>query len=169
MIIYSLKVTGRTLYGALVVGGVAVAGCGGGGGAGQPAFTYSPIAAVPQAVNDLGRLIDQDQRSVVTPGGDQWRPGFSAVDQQRFDSSNRLASIVQQFKSSPTFISGVASIKGLTPDVQETVYAAYSKPLYPTWAMNGVISSAGTTDAGYAVEGEIAAALTKAVQDAVAN
>ena len=132
-----------------------------------PSFTYTPIANVPQAVNDLGQRIDQEQRNIVTPGGNEWAPGFSAVDQSNFDNSGKLATIVSTVTASSTFSAGIASIKTLSVSDQARVLAVYAKPLYPTWAMNGTISNAGTTDAGYAVEGEIATALTNAVKAAL--
>ena len=71
-----------------------IAGCGGSGGSdGQPSFPYTPIAGMPNAVNDLGRLIGQQQRNVVTPGGDQFNPGFSAVDQQRLRTTTPSPSL----------------------------------------------------------------------------
>jgi hypothetical protein len=145
-----------------------IAGCGGSdGSAGQPSFPYTQIAGVPNAVNDLGRLIGQQQRNVVTPGGDQFNPGFSAVDQQRFDGSNQLSQIVSSVTATQTFAAGVASIRTLPAATQQIVFTAYSKPIYATWAMNGHIGDDGTTDAGYAVEQEIATALTNAVESAV--
>ena len=148
------------------------AGCGGSGGSSNsdngPSFTYTPIVGVPQAVNDLGQLIDQKQRNVVTPGGSEWAPGYSSYDQSVFESSSsNLTNIVSAVKADPKFAAGVAAIRNLPVETQTIVFAAYSRPLYPTWAMNGVISDAGTTDAGYTVEGEIATALTNAVKSAL--
>ncbi|MGD0839257.1 MAG: family 16 glycosylhydrolase [Polyangia bacterium] len=137
------------------------------GVAGQPTFTYSPISGVPQAVNDLGCLIDQEQRDVVTPGGDEANPGFSAADQQAFDSSAQLSQIVEAVTSSPIFAAGVTALEALPTNEQSSVLASYAQPLFPTWAMNGVVSSAGTTTAGYAVEQAIATALANAVRNAL--
>jgi beta-glucanase (GH16 family) len=154
-------------------GGVAAAGDAPGGAVGcgvggEPTFNYSPISGVPQAVNDLGCLIDQEQRDVVTPGGSESNPGFSAADQQNFDNSNRLAQIVDSVTSSVIFANGVAALKALPADTQNSILSSYQTPLYPTWAMLSVISAAGTTDAGYAVEQKIATALTNAVRAALA-
>ncbi len=137
------------------------------GVAGQPTFTYSPIAGVPQAVNDLGCLIDQEQRDVVTPGGDEANPGFSDADQQAFDGSGRLSQIVEAVTGSLIFAAGVAALGPLPTNEQSSVLASYAQPLFPTWAMNGVVSSAGTTAAGYAVEQTIATALANAVRNAL--
>jgi hypothetical protein len=147
----------------LCLAAVLVAGCGGGG---QPSFPYTPIPDVPQAVNDLGHLIGQEQRDVVTPGGTVYDPGYSSDDQQKFDSSGRLQQIVDSVKASSTFAKGVAAIQQLDSASQQTVYAAYETPDYQTWATNGQIGD-GVTDAGFAVEQEIADALTQAVQSAV--
>ena len=136
------------------------------GVAGQPTFTYTPISGVPQAVNDLGCLIDQEQRDVVTPGGDEANPGFSAADQQAFGSA-RLSQIVETVTSSLIFAAGVTALEALPANEQSSVLASYGQPLFPTWAMNGVVSSAGTTAAGYAVEQEIATALANAVRNAL--
>ena len=140
----------------------------GGGGSTDIPFTYVPIAGVPQAINDLGKLIAQQQRNEVTPGGSEMAPGYSSYDQSLFDGSDKLAKIVAKVKASQTFKNGVASLKTLPSDTQNLVFAAYAKPLYPTWGMNGHIGSDGTTDAGYAVEGEIATAMTNAVKNALA-
>ncbi|MFA6493263.1 MAG: prepilin-type N-terminal cleavage/methylation domain-containing protein [Patescibacteria group bacterium] len=147
-----------------------IAGCGGGGGGSSlnlPEINYTPISGVPQPVNDLGKMICQEQRSVVTPGGNQWAPGFSWLDKTNFDESNQLQEIVAEVKGSSVFSNGVASIRTLSTNDQSRVLTAYSKPLYPTWAMNGYIGSDGTTDAGYAVEQQIATALTNAVEAAL--
>ena len=129
-------------------------------------FTYVPIPNVPTAVNNLGCLIGQEQRDVVTPGGNQYNPGFSAVDQSLFDNSNELTSIVSQVTSSQTFALGVAAIRTLPPATQQAVFTSYSTPIDPTWAMTGQIGD-GTTTAGEAVEQEIATALTNAVEAAL--
>jgi hypothetical protein len=129
-----------------------------------PTVTHTPISGVPKAVNELGKRICQEQRNVVTPGGNEWSPGFSSDDQSVFESSGRLETIVSKVKASSTFTAGVASIRKLSASDQSRVLAAYAKPLYPTWAMNGHIGSDGTTDAGYDVEGQIATALTDAVK-----
>lgn len=152
------------------MGGTAGAGSGAVGcGVGtQPSFTYSKIPGVPQSVNDLGCLIDQEQRDVVTPGGSEANPGFSAVDQQNFENSNRLSQIVDSVTNSTIFAAGVAALEALSADTQTSVLGHYQTPLYPTWQMNGMISAAGTTDAGYAVEQKIATALTNAVRAALA-
>jgi beta-glucanase (GH16 family) len=112
-------------------------------------------------------LIAQQQRDVVTPGGTEYNPNYSAADQTRFESSCKLATIVAQVTASQTFKDGVVSIETLTASQQATIFAAYGTPLFPTWAMNGHIGPDGTTTAGYAVEGEIATALTSAVKTAV--
>ncbi len=132
-----------------------------------PVISYNPISSVPQAVNDLGKRICQEQRLVVTPGGNSWSPGFSSYDQSVFNSSGKLATIVTKVKATQVFTAGVASIRTLSADDQSRVFTSYQKPLYPTWAMNGHIGSDGTTDAGYAVEGQIAAALSDAVKAAL--
>jgi beta-glucanase (GH16 family) len=121
----------------------------------------------PQPVIDLGNLVAQQQRDVVTPGGTEFNPGFSAADQARFEGSCKLTTIVAQVTASQTFKDGVVSIETLTASQQATIFAAYNKPLFPTWAMNGYIGPDGTTDAGYAVEAEIATALTSAIKTAV--
>ena len=148
-----------------------MAGCGGGGskvgGDNLPSFTYTPIPGVPQTVNDLGKRICQEQRNVVTPGGDEWGPGFSSYDQSVFDGSGKLAKIVSDVTGSSTFKNGVAAIRALPAETQSLVFGSFGTPLYPTWGMNGHIGSDGTTDAGYAVEGEIATALTNAVKAAL--
>ena len=161
----------RNMLGLAVVGFVApflVAGCGSGGG--LPSVSsppYQSIPGVPAAVNNLGYMIGQEQRSAVTPGGNQWDPGFSADDQTRFDNSNRLQQVVTAVTTSSAFAAGVASLKTLPTSVQEQVLASFATPLYPTWATNGSIDSNGTTDAGFAVEGEIATALSNAVKAAL--
>jgi hypothetical protein len=132
----------------------------------EASFTYVPIANVPTAVNNLGCLIGQEQRYVVTPGGNQYNPGFSAVDQSNFDNSNKLTSIVSQVTASQTFTLGVAAIRTLPPTTQQAVFTSYSAPIDPTWAMTGQIGD-GTTTAGEAVEQEIATALTNAVEAAL--
>lgn len=134
-----------------------------------PSFPYTPIANVPQAVNDLGRLIGQQQADVVVPGGNQINPNFSAADQQAFESSGRLTQIVQTVTSTSTFTAGVAAIQGLDASTQSTIYADYQRPDWLTWTMLGGISDQGTTNAGYVVEQEIANALTQAVQQAVSH
>jgi beta-glucanase (GH16 family) len=133
----------------------------------QPYFAPISIPGVPQPVIDLGNMVAQQQRDVVTPGGSEFNPGFSAADQARFESSCKLATIVAQVTASQTFKDGVVSIKTLTASQQATVFEAYNKPIFPTWAMNGYIGQDGTTDAGYAVENEIATALAGAVKTAV--
>jgi hypothetical protein len=143
-----------------------LAGCGGGSGGGQAPFTYNPIPGVPAEVNDPGRLIGQQQRNIVTPGGDQANPGFSTLDQEAFDGSNRLEQIVSNVTSSQTFQKGVTSIRTLSATTQAVVFTAYSTPIDPTWAETGIIGD-GTTDAGEAVEQEIATALTNAVEAAL--
>jgi hypothetical protein len=147
---------------------VFLAGCGepGGGACAEASFTYTPIPGVPAEVSALGQLIGQQQRDVVTPGGDQWNPCYSAADQAAFDSSNRLQQIVSNVASSQTFRSGVVSIRTLSTAVQAAVFDAFSTPIDPTWAQTGTIGN-GTTDAGQAVEREIAVALSNAVKAAV--
>jgi exo-beta-1,3-glucanase (GH17 family) len=130
-------------------------------------FTYTPIPGVPQAVNDLGQLICQKQRDEVTPGGTVYYPNYSDYDQLIFETTGQLALIVNAVKADPRFALGVASIRTLGAGTQATVYAAFAKPLYPTWAMNGYIGDDGTTNAGYAVEGQIATGLTNAVKAAL--
>ena len=130
-------------------------------------FTYTPIPGVPQAVNDLGQLICQKQRDEVTPGGNEAAPGYSAYDQTVFENSGQLTQIVNTVKADARFAAAVASIRALPTATQNTVFAAYATPLYPTWGMNGHIGDDGTTNAGYAVEGEIATALTNAVKTAL--
>jgi len=132
----------------------------------QP-FIYTPIDGVPDSVNDLGRMIDQEQRNVVTPGGNSWAPGFSSYDQSVFESTGKLTEIVDRVKASSTFTAGVAGLRTLTESDQTSVLAVYARPLYPTWAMNGHIGADGTTDAGYAVESQIATALTNAAKAAL--
>ncbi len=148
---------------------ISLAGCGGGKGGGDnlPSFTYTPINNVPQAVNDLGRRICQEQRNIVTPGGDVWAPGFSSADESAFNSSGKLATIVSNVKASQVFTAGVISIRTLSNSDQTRVFTSFSTPLYPTWGMNGHIGSDGTTNAGYAVERQIATALCDAVKAAL--
>ena len=133
----------------------------------SPSFPYTPIANVPQAVNDLGWFIAWNQRSIVTPGGDQYHPGFSDADKAAFENSGKLAEMLQDFKADARFAAGVAEIRNLTANQRATVFAAYARPLYPTWAMNGHIGPDGTTNAGYAVEVQIADTLTNAVKTAL--
>ena len=145
---------------------VLLSGCGGGGGNGQPSFNYVPIPGVPPAVNNLGKLIGQQERNVVTPGGNQWDPGYSSADQAAFDSSNRLAQIVGNVSGTQTFAAGVVAIRALPASTQQQVFTSFSTPIDPTWAMTGTIGN-GTTDAGEAVESEIATALMNAVKSAL--
>ncbi|HLB32112.1 MAG TPA: hypothetical protein VJL27_01010 [Patescibacteria group bacterium] len=133
---------------------------------GQFPFTYDPIPGVPQAVNDLGQLIGQQQHNVVTPGGDVWNPGYSDVDRAAFENSNGLGEIVSYVTASREFRDGVDSIRTLPAETQELVFDSYSTPIDPTWAMTGQIGN-GTTEAGYDVEQQIATALTNAVRDAL--
>lgn len=134
---------------------------------GCSSYNYQPIADVPEAVNMLGQLIGQEQANVVPSGGTEFNPGFSTNDRINFENSNRLEQIVSSVTQSNTFKEGVAAIRSLSEETRQMVYTRYRTPIYPTWAMNGVISSAGTTDAGYAVESQIASALTRAVIEAV--
>lgn len=130
-------------------------------------FPYTPIEDVPAEINDLGHLIGQQQRNVVTPGGSEWNPGFSSADQAQFEQSGRLAGIVSIVQASDAFTQAVPVLRGLSTETRDRVLAAYRRPIYPTWAMNGHIGSDGTTNAGYAVESEIANALADAVRDAL--
>jgi exo-beta-1,3-glucanase (GH17 family) len=130
-------------------------------------FTYTPIDGVPEEVNALGKQICQEQRNVVTPGGNEWAPGYSSADQAAFERSDRLAQIVTRVTASQKFTAGVTSLRTLSASEQDRVLIAFATPLYPTWAMNGRIDSTGTTNAGYAVESKIATALTDAVKAAL--
>lgn len=138
-----------------------MAGCG--GGHSDEDILYVAIEGVPQEVNDLGLLIAQKQRSVVSPGGNEWDPGYSDVDREKFEDSDRLAKIVREVKDDGKFERAVAAIRLLPSADRQRVLVAYGRPLYPTWAMNGHIGNDGTTNAGYAVEREIAGALMTAV------
>ena len=131
-------------------------------------FKYTPISGVTQSVNDLGKNIAQEQAKVVTPGGNEYAPGYSAVDQTNFEASGKLTKIVANVTDSPVFKNGVIAIQNLPAVTQSKIFNAYATPLWPTWAMNGRIDSSGTTDAGYAVESEIATAIAGAVKTAVA-
>lgn len=144
---------------SLLLGGCSALFC-------QFSFDYTPIPGVPQAVNDLGRMIGQQQRCEVTPGGDVWNPGYSDVDRAAFLNSNRLAEIVSNVTASQEFKDGVESIRTLPVDTQERVFTSYATPIDPTWAMTGQIGN-GTTEAGYAVELIITTALVDAVRDAL--
>jgi exo-beta-1,3-glucanase (GH17 family) len=134
-----------------------------------PSFPYTAIPNVPQAVNNLGFLIGQEQADVVTPGGTANDPLYSAADQQAFDSSGKLSQIVQTVEGTTTFSAGVSAIEGLSSSTQAAVYSAFETADWPTWATLGQVSSQGTTSAGYAVEEEIADGLTTAVQQAVSS
>ena len=134
---------------------------------GEKDFPYTDIPDVPKEVNDLGRMIGQQQRNVVTPGGNEWKPGFSYNDQVKFENSDKLEKIVKEVSKSNTFKKGVEAIRALPPETRERIYNSFRTPIYPTWAMNGRISDEGTTDAGYVVERQIANALTEAVIEAV--
>ena len=133
----------------------------------KPSFNYTPIAGVPEAVNDFGRLICQIQVSVVTPGGSKALPGFSDNDKKAFEKSGNMAAIISVVKLDSKFQAAVIAIRTLSPDMQAIVFASYEKPVYPTWAMNGHIGIDGTTEAGYAVELQIATELTKTVKAAL--
>ena len=124
---------------------------------------------LPAAVTALGKAIAQEQRAVVTPGGTEWAPGYSADDQTAFDKSGKLPKIVARVSATKVFKEGVIAIQSLPAKSKQAVYEKFTTPIYPTWGMNGCISSAGTTNAGYAVEQEIADALTDAVKSAVAT
>lgn len=132
-----------------------------------PPFPYSPIPGVPDAVNDLGRMIGQAQRNVVTPGGTEFNPGFSSADQAQFEASDELANLVSAVENSTVFRNGVASIRTLSAETQQVVFDHYGTPIYPTWRMNGHIGPDGTTDAGYAVQLQIANAMVDAVKAAL--
>lgn len=129
-------------------------------------FNFQAIPDVPPTVNALGKLIGQQQRDVVTPGGDQFHPGFSAEDQRTFETSHQLEKIVASVTGNQIFTDGVETLAGLPAPTQTRVYAAYATPIDRTWAENGRIGD-GVTDAGKAVESEIAIALTSAVEAAV--
>lgn len=135
-----------------------LAGCG-------KSFPYEPIPNVPKEVNELGKLIGQEQRNVVTPGGDQWKPGYSDNDRAKFEKSDKLEKIVKKVIKSDTFKKGVAALKTLPAETQAMVLKRYNTPIYPTWRMNGRIDDSGTTEAGWDVEMQIATALTDAVRD----
>ncbi len=139
-----------------------VIGCASGNGA----VNYVPNPNWPAAVNSLGRLIAQDQRNVVRPGGDIYNPGFSAADQAAFDSSGRLSAIVSGFVSSSTFSSGVDAMKALPTATQTQILASFDQPVDQTWSQTGQVGN-GTTDAGQAVELEIATALSGQVKAAL--
>lgn len=143
---------------------LALASCG--GGQSKRTFEYQAIPDVPQPVNDLGKQIGQQQRDVVTPGGDQFHPGFSAADRNAFESSGRLGDIVTTVTHGAEFTNGVAALAALPTTTQTRVYTAFSTPIDKTWSENGKIG-VGVTDAGKAVELAIATALTDAVREAV--
>ena len=130
-------------------------------------FKYTPISGVTQSVNDLGKNIAQEQAKVVTPGGNEYAPGYSAVDQTNFEASGKLTKIVAALTGSDTFKLDIAAFKTLTEGAQAKALDKMSVPIWPTWAMNGRIDSTGTTDAGYAVESEIISAMVKAIKAAL--
>jgi hypothetical protein len=129
-------------------------------------FHYTAVDGAPQAANDLGQLFGDKQREVVCPVGDQRDAGFTDIDRANFEDSGRLARIVSDVTASATFRAGVASLRPLSDEVREAILVTYRTPIDKTWAMNGEIGK-GTTDAGYAVESEIADALTDAVEAAL--
>ena len=132
------------------------------------AATYTPMPGVPQSVNDLGKAIATEQTSVVVPGGTEWAPNYSDADEAKFDKDGKLAKIVASVTAAKVFTDGVAAILPLPQKTREKVWTKFLTPVYPTWAMNGKISNAGTTTAGYSVQTKIATALTDATKASVA-
>jgi hypothetical protein len=124
------------------------------------AATYAKIPGVPQSVNDLGAAIAAEQTAVVTPGGTEYAPKFSDADETSFEKSGKLAKIVARVAAEKVFADGVVAIQNLPQKTREKVWTKFLTPVYPTWGMNGKISDAGTTNAGYSVQTKIATALT---------
>jgi hypothetical protein len=141
-------------------------------------FRYIAIKNVPKAVNDLGKMIGQQQRNEVTPAvlnlgyHDQFRgitptfPGYSHVDQTKFERSGKLTKIIKTVKVSKVFLDGVAAIRKLPAETQDKILEKYARPIDPPWTTT-LRTNKDAIDVGYKMETRIAKTLTNIVKESL--
>lgn len=124
---------------------------------------YQPISGVSDEINALGKKIAQAQRGEVWTGGNEASGCYMDSHASSFHAENKLKDIVLDFVNDSAFTAGIGALKKLTPQKREEILTVWAKPIDKTWRESGQIGN-GTTDAGQAVESQIAAALVDAIR-----
>lgn len=101
--------------------------------------------------------IEGAMRSEVWPGGNPSYGCYTWDHKSNFEASGKIRTILKNLDRSTNFIVAVASLRGSNPD--DWAKDELARPVYNTWAMNGVIDDRGTTDAGYMVQQAIGQAI----------
>ena len=126
-----------------------------------------PSNQEPQAnPNDLINLVKEAQRSHVKESyGEEAGQAFTDADLAKFQSDDIPAMVVSSLMRDRHFIRVVIAIQKMDPLSQQELLNSAQKPLRPTWAQLGKISSEGQTDAGQQAEKLIAKSVVEKVSE----
>ncbi len=126
--------------------------------------------AIPQdnegrkAIAELRALIRKQQRLNVRESYGEWAyQCFTWIDLDEFKSAEKPAQIARSLKSSSEIARIVSIIKVVPIETRNKLLDECRRPLRPTWAQLGRISSEGQTEAGQQAERLIADAIVDMV------
>ncbi|MCB2203195.1 hypothetical protein KQI65_00490 [bacterium] len=121
-------------------------------GSESPSIESIETVDVQRARVLLREVIENAMREEVFPGGSPSYGCYTDAHRARFLSSGAFEQLIADAEGSASFVTAVASLRGIDEDEWSEDLA---KPIWPTWAMNHRIDNSGTTDAGYAVQQRI--------------
>jgi hypothetical protein len=130
--------------------------------------SVGPSASANAKPEQIISIIQEQQRKNVKESwGELAQQGFTDDDLNRFVQTRTTERITDSLKRDPRFLDVVLAIRKMEPSKRSALLISAEKPLRPTWAELGRISSEGQTEAGQKVERMIATAIINFVKELV--